>query len=266
MIHTGLVSVTFRQLEPRHIIDLVQQAGLEAIEWGGDVHVPHGEVLRAAHVRQMTVDAGLRLPSYGSYYRVGHEDPKTFDNILQTALELGASLIRVWAGKRGSADADDAYWEQVVTDSRQIASLAEQEGLMIAYEFHRDTLTDTNASARQLLERVDHPAVKIYWQPRSHATVEENLQALETILPWLTHVHVASEHTVKDDNQATERLPLAATVDQWQRYVEIIGASGRDHHAFIEFVLGDTPEQFLEDAQTLKTLVDPYHSHLTTGS
>jgi hypothetical protein len=46
MIQTGLVSITFRQLSPPAIIDLVRQAGLEGIEWGGDVHVPHGDLGR----------------------------------------------------------------------------------------------------------------------------------------------------------------------------------------------------------------------------
>ena len=47
MIHTGLVSVTFRKLEPAEIVDLVKQAGLQGIEWGGDIHVPHGDIQRA---------------------------------------------------------------------------------------------------------------------------------------------------------------------------------------------------------------------------
>ena len=40
MIRGGLVSITFRKLSPRAIIDLVTRANLIGIEWGGDVHVP----------------------------------------------------------------------------------------------------------------------------------------------------------------------------------------------------------------------------------
>ena len=39
----GLVSVTFRQLAPEALIDLAARAGLAAIEWGADIHVPPGD-------------------------------------------------------------------------------------------------------------------------------------------------------------------------------------------------------------------------------
>ena len=41
MIESGLVSITFRKLTVEKIIELVKEAGLQGIEWGGDVHVPH---------------------------------------------------------------------------------------------------------------------------------------------------------------------------------------------------------------------------------
>ena len=47
MLTGGLVSITFRDLEANEIIDLVKKSGLTAIEWGGDVHVPHGDFNRA---------------------------------------------------------------------------------------------------------------------------------------------------------------------------------------------------------------------------
>ena len=75
VLTSGLVSITFRQLTPEQIVDLVAETGLAAIEWGGDVHVPHGEVAPARDVRRRTEEAGLIVASYGSYLRVGHDDP-----------------------------------------------------------------------------------------------------------------------------------------------------------------------------------------------
>ena len=42
MLKTGVCSVTFRNLNVERIIELVVEAGLDGIEWGGDVHVPTG--------------------------------------------------------------------------------------------------------------------------------------------------------------------------------------------------------------------------------
>lgn len=248
MIRSGLVSVTFRHLAPHEIVALVAQAGLEAIEWGGDVHVPHDDVAQAQLVRQMTADAGLTVAAYGSYYRVGHDDVP-FTAVLDSAVTLGAPTIRVWAGKIGSAQADAAYWARVIEDSRSIGDLAQQAGITVAYEYHGNTLTDSSASALRLLEAVDHPNVKIYWQPSEAASPDENLAGLNAILPWLVNVHVFSWRDVDGQH---ERMPLAAQAGDWAQYLSPITATGRDHYAMLEFVKDDEPRNFLTDAETLK--------------
>src|SRR5690554_2417803 len=120
MLHGGLVSITFRQLSPREIVSLVKKSGLEGIEWGGDVHVPHGNLSVARDVAIMTEEEGLSVAAYGSYYRVGCEgqdDVPNFEEVLETALELKAPLIRVWAGNKGSHEADGNIWDKVIEDS-----------------------------------------------------------------------------------------------------------------------------------------------------
>jgi sugar phosphate isomerase/epimerase len=246
MIYSGLVSITFRQLSPREIVDLVVRAGLTGIEWGGDIHVPHGDLQRAREVRRMTQDAGLAVAAYGSYYRVERDDPAPFDSVLATAVELGAPAVRVWAGTRGSADADAAYRAEVVDLSLRIADMAAGECVAVAYEFHAGTLTDTNASARNLLETVAHDNIKSYWQPPRGSEVACNLDGLDAILPWLLHVHVFSW------GATGERLPLAAGEEGWMQYLRKIASSGRDHFSMLEFVQDDAPESFLRDAIMLK--------------
>lgn len=246
MLHSGLVSITFRQLSPQEIIQLVVQTGLEGIEWGGDVHVPHGNLTRAREVRRMTAEAGLRTAAYGSYYRAGHEDSGPFAAVLETALELEAPLIRVWAGVQGTDTADAAYFERVVEDSRRIAELSAQAGMSIAYEFHTQTLTDTNEAARKLLKAA-HEHIASYWQPPRYSTVEYNLAGIASVLPWLQHIHVFNWHV-----KTGERLLLAEAEQNWLRYLKSVAATGHEHFALLEFVKDDAPEIFLRDAATLK--------------
>ncbi|MEZ4684343.1 MAG: TIM barrel protein [Caldilineaceae bacterium] len=245
-IHPGLVSITFRKLTPAEIIALVVQAQLSAIEWGGDVHVPHGDAATAQIVRRQTVDAGLQVAAYGSYYRVSHEETGPFDKVLAAAVALGAPTIRVWAGRQGSAVADEAYWQAVVEDSQRIADLAAAEEIKIAYEFHRNTLTDTNDSARRLLEAVAHPNVRSYWQPPRYSTVAYNLAGIATVAPWLEDIHLFQWHRVSG-----EREPLAAGADDWQFYLDKISELDADRYALLEFVAEDSPANFLRDATTL---------------
>jgi 3-dehydroshikimate dehydratase len=252
MIRAGLVSITFRKLTPVDIVALVKQAGLETIEWGGDVHVPHGDVAQARAVRQMTADAGLRVAAYGSYYRVGDGQPCPFESVLESAVALGAPLIRVWAGARGSAGADAAYRDLVVQDSRRIADLAAAAGVGVAYEYHGRTLTDTSESAGALLDAVAHANVRSYWQPRSPGTCERNLAELAAIMPWLMNVHVFHWRAKDAAPNEVERRPLSEGASDWGRYLARVAGDPQDHTAMLEFVAGDRPEQFLEDARTFK--------------
>lgn len=246
----GLVSVTFRQLSVPEVAQLTAQAGLAAIEWGGDVHVPHGDLFAARTARQATEDAGLRVAAYGSYYRAGHPDTGPFDDVLASAVELGAPCIRIWAGTQGTDTTDDAYWDAVVADIRCIADQAQAAGADIVLEFHRNTLTDTTESAVALLERVDHPTVSTYWQPPRGSQLDENLAALDAVAPWLYGLHVFAWHETTG-----ERLPLDARADNWRRYLQRADALDRDMFALLEFVQDNEPAQFLRDAQTLSALL-----------
>ena len=106
---TGLVSVTFRKLSPAEIVKLVAEAKLDGIEWGGDVHVPHGNLATAREVLRLTRDAGLAVAAYGSYYRAveSEEADLPFIKVLETAKELSTPTVRVCAGGKGPADAAD---------------------------------------------------------------------------------------------------------------------------------------------------------------
>lgn len=251
MIHSGLVSVTFRRLAPQTIIDLCARAGVKGIEWGGDVHVPHGDLARARQVRQMTEDAGLTVASYGSYYRVGDGEPCPFEVVVETAEAMGAPVIRAWAGKKGSVDADAAYRNLVVRDSRRIADLAAEAGIVVAYEWHVSTLTDTNESAHWLLDSVDCKNVKSYWQPPRYATLEYNLAGLQMVQSRLSNVHVYYWSAA-----TAERLPLAEGEEVWLQYLTHIAAVPGDRFAMLEFVKDDEPDNLIRDAATLKTWLE----------
>jgi len=148
-------------------VEDAERAGLAGIEWGGDLHVPHGDLARAREVAAMTREADLAVVAYGSYYEVGESEAAglSFVRVLATALALGAPLIRVWAGKRGSAEADGAYRRRVVEESRRIAGEAAGAGIKVAFEFHGGTLTDTVDSAAELLAATAEAGLRCYWQP-----------------------------------------------------------------------------------------------------
>lgn len=249
----GLVSVTFRKLSPAEIIRLCQEAKIEVIEWGGDIHVPHGDLAQAKEVAQLTADAGLKIVNYGSYYRAGvsEHDGLPFEKVLETALELGTPCVRVLSGNLSSSKADLAYREWVVEEIHRVSELAKASGIQLALECHPHTLTDTYMSARQLLDEVGHPNCKMIWQPHNGIDFEQSLEGLHALLPELYGVHVFQKGA-----KAAERCRLQTGEDCWPNYLELAGDCDYVSHASLEFVREDDPQQFLEDASCLREWIE----------
>ncbi|MFW6211639.1 MAG: sugar phosphate isomerase/epimerase family protein [Spirochaetota bacterium] len=247
-ISPGLVSITFRQLTPNEIVRLLEKADVRAVEWGGDVHVPHGDIERAREVRDLCSNSGVVTPSYGSYYRLGvsAREGLRFETVLETASELGCETVRAWAGNRSSEAVSAEDRAALVVEARKCADLARSAGLTISFEYHGCTLTDTNESATRFFDEVDHPAVRSYWQPRNGKPVDYSLEGLHQVAPYLSNVHVFHWLT------SQQRFALAEGAGAWARYLQAVGSIPGDRYAMIEFVKGDAPEQFLADAATLK--------------
>jgi 3-dehydroshikimate dehydratase len=238
----GLVSITFRSLQPQEIIRLAGQACLQAIEWGGDVHVPPGAVDHTRDVGRWTREAGLTVSSYGSYYRLGdtRADSVPFEAVLESAVALGAPTIRVWAGGKGSVACSADERRHVIEDALRVADLAARSGISISLEYHAGTLTDTPTSVRALLSELVHPQIEFLWQPAHGESVEDNAARLIEVLPRVRNVHVF--HWWPTDR---DRRPLGEGEERWHEYIRLVRASGRRVDFLLEFVAGDATGQLL---------------------
>lgn len=252
MILPGLASVTLRQWPAEKVAALARDAGLLGVEWGGDVHVAHGDLVQARRVRAVMDDAGLVTVSYGSYYRVGHPEEERFRRVLLTAVTLGAPLIRVWAGKRPFRQADNAYWSQFLADAETIALLAAEHNIEVAFEFHANTLADSAVGVGQLHKELADYGLFSYWQPPLLGSEEENEATLTLLAPRLRHLHVFSW---RETAGRPERLPLAARRGAWLRYLRLADALPGSRFALLEFVRDDDPAQVMQDAASLHEML-----------
>lgn len=252
MIRTGLCSVTLRALAPADVVDVAARAGLQAIEWGGDIHVPAGDALRAREVAALTRDAGLAVASYGSYQRFTGSDAQCdalTGDVLTTAEALGATRVRVWAGRTGSAESDPSHRTELAARVRRAADSARAGGMELGLEFHRGTLTDGADATARFLEEVDRDNVRTYWQPPVGEDSDLATAGLLALLPWVSTVHAFSWWPEAD------RRPLGARADLWARVVDVLDDPRREHDVLLEFVEGDAPQQVIEDAAVLRQIV-----------
>ena len=245
---TGLISVTFRNKSIDEIAAIARQAGLQTIEWGGDVHVPPTDPAAAAAAVKACKDNGLTVSAYGSYYRC--KDEENFAPILETAVRLGAPVIRVWAGGgfKHSSQCSEEDRAMFTRNLGKAVAMAAEKGCIVATECHPNTLTDDINSTLRLLE--DVPGLYTYWQPFYNLTYEENEANIRRLGKKIVNVHIFH----RDENN--KPTPLSAGAENWKHYIKAIRECTATQSVGMEFVMGGTDAQFFEDSQVFADLIN----------
>ena len=244
----GLTSVTFRDKSPQAIIDLALANGLTEIEWGADVHVPAGDEAIAKAVKTLCEEKEIKTPSYGSYFKgTSIED---FHPVLKSAVILEAKLIRIWAGRIPPETITQLEFENLVSVLQDACDLAFDQGIALALEYHRKSMTQTKEGALRLIKAVNRTNLKCYWQPNPEVAFEEQLKEIQAIGPYITTFHVfnwSADNTrfLLDENDGLRK---------WRAYAAQARLVGANPNFLIEFVKEDTVESFEADALTLKTI------------
>lgn len=260
MDHTGICSVTFRQLPPAELVEATAAAGLHRIEWGSDVHAPPDDPGALDNVRGLTAAAGLTVTSYGSYWRAGDNDPApepadrpppSIEQLVSAATRIGAPRIRVWAGSAGSAECPAGQRDRIVRDLRRAAEVGAASGIQIGLEFHRLTLTDTVESTLRLLDEVGHDNLATYWQPRVDEPATDAIDGLRRLVDRVCAVHVFSWWPFAD------RLPLADRAQLWQGVTALLRERARPLDLLLEFVPDDDPAVLPREAAALRSWLTP---------
>ena len=260
MLRPGLVSVSFRGLPCGEIVRLAVEAGLQGIEWGGDVHVPPGAPARAKEVAALTREAGLAVVAYGSYYKLG-QNGAAFEAalipVLETAVALGAPLVRIWAGTESSFTISEPERAALVKEACAAADLAASYGLVLAFECHRKTLTDLRPSSMRLMDETDRENLRMYWQPNESRDFAENLLTLKALNPFVENAHVFHWPS------PGVREPLVRGAAEWAAYLRVLASEPRDRWCLLEFMPDDAPESLLREADTLLWLIAAAEQEVT---
>ncbi len=250
MLKCGLVSVSFRDKSVDEIIKYTKQAGLQAIEWGSDIHVPFGNIELAKDVKEKTEKAGLTVSSYGSYFRFGvpENTDEIWQSYLNTALALGCSVIRVWCGNQGSREISVEEYDLAVEQAKRYCQMAEKSGITVTMECHNYTITDDYDSTLKFLKDVSCSNLKMYWQPNQFRADDYNIDSLNALLDYIVNIHVF--YWI-----GKEKFPLSDGYTIWKKYVEICKNENKDYYFLLEFMHDNKIESLNMTAKTLKKLI-----------
>ena len=242
---TGLVSVSFRSLSPEEIIDLCVSSGLKYVEWGSDVHAPASDRARLCRIADLQKQSGIVCSSYGTYFRIGTDPVEKIEEYIYAAKCLGTEVLRLWCGDRSSAEYSPEEKEALAEDCAALAAIAKKRGVVICLECHRGTFTDEKDAALWLMERVNSPAFKMYWQPEVIHSFEENLAYALALKDWVVNVHVFNWDTAG-------RYPLIGAAEKWRKYLSVFSG---EEHLLLEFMPDDRPESLATEAKSLFEII-----------
>lgn len=251
-LRPGVCSVTLRALTVDAVARTARECQLDAIEWGGDVHVPPGDAVAARRARSASAAADLVVASYGSYlFALGVPTLEEQHAVLDTTIAIGAPNVRVWAGFGVDPDRDEG--RSVVAALARFCRFAADRDVSVSLEFHGGTPTATVGGTLTLIDAVGAPNLFSYWQPpywRAPTSPAADAAEIVALAARLSHLHVY-EWSGPEQRQA-----LAVGEARWRTVLErsgaIAGTWTGDRYAFLEFVADDAQDNLVRDAAALR--------------
>lgn len=240
----GMTSLTLGNNSPSEVLQIAKEIGLDGIEWGvSDEHLPLRDEQRAKEIKELSEELGIEIFSLGSYCRM--ESKEDCDAALETAVLLGAPIIRVWAGKKSPNECNEEYRNMIIENTVYMAVKAAEHNIVLGFEYHPYTLTETCDEALALVKSVNRKNVGLYWQPDFALSMEENRRDRDRVIPCC----IGNMH-IQNYTPETGYGMLSEMKEKLCAYYDDIKAE--PYRLMIEFVKDGSVENLKLDAETLK--------------
>ncbi len=242
----GMTSLTFRNEEIPTVFEYAKKAGIQGIEWGvSEKHIRIGDECHIHLVKRLSEEYQIKILSLGSYC-----DMTDFDvalKVLDTAKSLGAPVIRLWAGNKGSDFCGETEYQLIVENTRKLADLSVCSSIQLGFEYHPYTLTDTADEAVRLVKRIGKANVGLYWQPQGHLNYNQNKEAFQKVKPYLCkNIHLNHYHA------ETGYDYLDGILEDLRGYFQNTQDDG--YHFIIEFVKDSLLESLIKDVAAVRKI------------
>lgn len=166
MADTGMTGVELRIVFGRNIVDLTDEEVLQAralVEARGmRVLSIASPLLKCVLPGGPPIDERFQQDVFGSAHTI-EDQPRLTARAFEVARLTGAPIIRVFSGWR-TVD-PPAVYGQVAEALARLADQALERGVIIGLENEHACNVGTAAEAARLLADVDHPALKLIWDP-----------------------------------------------------------------------------------------------------
>ncbi|HEV2067207.1 MAG TPA: sugar phosphate isomerase/epimerase family protein [Thermomicrobiales bacterium] len=209
----AVFTVSIPEYEPREAAQKVKEAGYDGIEWrvidqdptqggsgfwgGNKATIPFtGFEEKAPEFRKLTEDAGLEMPSIGTYTLC--DDPEGADLAMRGAKALGVPQLRIRVPNYNGTDPFMPIWDKARAEYGDIVDLAARHEIKALLELHHRSIVPSASAAKLFLDGLDPAHVGVIHDAGNmvHEGYETHRLSLEQLGPYLAHVHVKNAHWV----------------------------------------------------------------------
>lgn len=239
----GVASVTFRNKTISQVVEIAKNAGVEFIEWGGDVHVKTLD--DAILAKKLCDENNIKISSYGSYYRTGCSDKEDWIEICRIASEMGASSVRIWLGKKDSEKFTEDEYDELVKELKFICCKAKEYNLLVCPECHDNTFNNNTESIIRLKNDLNCDNFKTYFQSR-YFRFSYDMDRIERTFDFIENFHVSYRDLKREQRfRRKDKNYLDKLIKKFisMNYNGIV---------IVEFTQGSKEKSFYKDVKKLK--------------
>ena len=239
----GICSISFRPHSPEEVLKEMKKAGLSCIEWGSDVHCGPE---KAGEIAALQKKYGITCCSYGTYFRLGVTPIEELPGYIAAAKVLGTDILRLWCGNKDAAEYTETEKAALFEQCRLAAEIAEKSRVILCMECHANTYTNTKDSACQLMQTINSPCFRMYWQPSQYRSEAENLEYAKLLSPYTEHLHVFNW-------KGKKKFPLGDAAKLWKEYLSCFP---KNKTLLLEFMPDGKLETLVREALALKEIAE----------
>lgn len=223
MLDVGMTGAELRLVYGRNILDLsdedVARARQSVESRGMRVVGIASPLLKCVLPGGVAIDERFQQDVFGSAH-TWEDQPRLTRRAFEVAGRAGTTLIRVFSGWR-TVDPPRVF-DQVAAALRSLADQALERGLVIGLENEHACNVGTGEEAARMLAAVDHPALKLIWDPANASVLGETpYPAGYAALPIDRLVHVHAKDCVMSGLKPVWG-PLGEMAIDWRGQIEAL--------------------------------------------
>lgn len=203
----AVFTVSTPEYTPEEVVAKIKGIGYDGIEWrvtdeepnprgtgfwaGNKATLPFSTIeQRALEYRKLTENAGLEMPSLGTY--VSCNDLESVESVMKAATTMGVPMLRVRVPNYDNSLSYKSLFDTSREQYKRVAELAGKHKVKALVELHHRSICPSASSARLFLDGFDPTEVGVIHDAGN--MVFEGFEAyrlgFEMLGPLLAHVHV----------------------------------------------------------------------------